>query len=186
MLLSGSSYTSCDSLQNRFVLFEFAITFHKIFGFPLEATLSIFLIIHIQFKDVSNQRKSEAWSRFLYNKAQPTPKCNLCAIIQKEVAQAPTVWAAIWIQSTESMRVKTTKLFGTGRDLITNCDKGNESFWGYKKEVKNNLENCSIPWLQSSPNQCNQGGLFQLRDFLSQNSETDWMMKMCCDCHASV
>jgi len=26
------------------------------------------------------------------------------------------------------MRVKTTKLFGTGRDLITNCDKGNESF----------------------------------------------------------
>jgi len=36
------------------------IWFYKIFGFPLEAILSRFLIIHIQFKDVSNQRKSEA------------------------------------------------------------------------------------------------------------------------------
>jgi len=25
---------------------------------------------------------------------------------------------------------------GTGRDPITNCDKGNESFWGCKEEVK--------------------------------------------------
>ena len=25
---------------------------------------------------------------------------------------------------------------GTGRDPITNCEKGNESFWGYKEEVK--------------------------------------------------
>jgi len=47
-------------LQGRFVPFQFAITFYKIFGFPLEATLSRFLIIHIKFKDVSNQRKSEA------------------------------------------------------------------------------------------------------------------------------
>jgi len=51
---------SCDFLQNRFVPFWFAISFYKILGFPLEATLSIFLIIHIQFNDVSNQRKSEA------------------------------------------------------------------------------------------------------------------------------
>jgi len=34
--------------------------FYKIFGFPSEATLDRFLIIHIQFKDISNQRKSEA------------------------------------------------------------------------------------------------------------------------------
>jgi len=34
--------------------------FYKIFGFPLEATLSIYLIIQIQFEDVRNQRKSEA------------------------------------------------------------------------------------------------------------------------------
>jgi len=47
-------------LQNRFVPFQFAITFHKIFVFLSEATLSRFLITHIQFKDVSNQRKSEA------------------------------------------------------------------------------------------------------------------------------
>jgi len=47
-------------LQNRFVPFQFAITFYEIFGFPLEATLSRFLIILIQFEDVSNQRKSEA------------------------------------------------------------------------------------------------------------------------------
>jgi len=25
---------------------------------------------------------------------------------------------------------------GAGRDPITNCEKGNESFWGYKKDVK--------------------------------------------------
>jgi len=47
-------------LQNRFVPFQFAITIYKIFGFPIEATLSRFLIILIQFEDVSNQRKSEA------------------------------------------------------------------------------------------------------------------------------
>ena len=29
---------------------------------------------------------------------------------------------------------------GTGRDPIKNCEKGNESFWGYKEKVKNNLE----------------------------------------------
>jgi len=44
-------------LQNRFVPFQFVITFYKIFGFPSEATLSR---VHIQFNDVSNQRKAEA------------------------------------------------------------------------------------------------------------------------------
>ena len=47
-------------LQNRLAPSQFAIPFHKIFGFPLEATLSRFLIILIQFEDVCNQRKSEA------------------------------------------------------------------------------------------------------------------------------
>jgi len=47
-------------LQNQFVPFRFAITFYTIFCFPSEATLSRFLIIHIQFKDVNNQRKLEA------------------------------------------------------------------------------------------------------------------------------
>jgi len=46
-------------LQNRFVPFQFAISFYKIFGFSLEATLSICLIVQIQFEDVINQRKSE-------------------------------------------------------------------------------------------------------------------------------
>jgi len=40
-VLVHSSYTSCDSLQNRFVPFQFAASFNKIFGFPLEATVSI-------------------------------------------------------------------------------------------------------------------------------------------------
>ena len=68
----------------------------------------------MQFKDISNQRKSEAWSHSLYNNAQPTPECNLCSVIQKEVVQAPKAWSNIWNQSTESMWpmiVKTTKLF---------------------------------------------------------------------------
>jgi len=47
-------------LQNGFVPFQFAITFHKTFGFPFQATLIRFLIAHIQFKHVSNQRKSKA------------------------------------------------------------------------------------------------------------------------------
>jgi len=47
-------------LQNRFVPFQFAITFRKISGFPLEATLTRSLIKHIPFNYVSNQRKSEA------------------------------------------------------------------------------------------------------------------------------
>jgi len=51
-------------LQNQFVPFQFAITFYKTFVFPLEATLSRFLIVHFQFKDISNPRKSEAWSHF--------------------------------------------------------------------------------------------------------------------------
>ena len=44
--------------------------------------------IHIQFQDISNERKSEAWSHFLHNKAQQTPKYNLYSIIQKEGFQA--------------------------------------------------------------------------------------------------
>jgi len=59
-MLCVSSHISCDSLLNQFVPFRFAITFYKIFCFPSETTFSKFLIIHIQFKDVSNQRKSEA------------------------------------------------------------------------------------------------------------------------------
>jgi len=86
-------------LQNRFVPFQFATTFHEIFCFPLEATLSTFLITHMQFRDVRNQRKSEAWSHFLYNNAQPTPKCNLCSVIQNEVVQAPKAWSTIGNQS---------------------------------------------------------------------------------------
>ena len=93
---STYSYTSCDSLQNRLVPFQFAITFHKIFGFSFEATLSWLSIIHRKFKDVSNQTKSEAQNHFLYNKAQPTSKCNLGSVIQviqKEVVQAPKAWS---------------------------------------------------------------------------------------------
>ena len=59
-LLCISSNASCNSLQNRFVPFQFAITFYQIFGFPIEATLTRSLIIHIQFKDVSDKKKSEA------------------------------------------------------------------------------------------------------------------------------
>jgi len=95
----------------QFVLFQFATTFHKIFGFPLEAALSRFLIIHILLKAISNQRKLEASSHFLYNKAQQIPKCYMCSVVPKEVLQAPTVWSTTGNQSTESMRVKTTKLF---------------------------------------------------------------------------
>jgi len=36
-----------------------------------------------RFEDVSDRRKSEVWSHFLYNKAQETAKCNLCSVILK-------------------------------------------------------------------------------------------------------
>jgi len=57
------------------------------------------LIIHIQFQNISNQRKSEVYSHVLYDKAQQKPKYNLCSTIQKEVLQAPKVWSTIWHQS---------------------------------------------------------------------------------------
>jgi len=37
-------------LQNRFVSFQFAITFYQIFDFPSEATVTRSLITHIQLK----------------------------------------------------------------------------------------------------------------------------------------
>jgi len=46
-------------LQNRLVSFRFAISFYKTFSFTLEATLSIVLIIQIQFEDVSNQKNQK-------------------------------------------------------------------------------------------------------------------------------
>jgi len=39
----------------------------------------------------------------LLQKAQPTPKCNLYFVTQKEVVQAPKVLSTIWNESTESM-----------------------------------------------------------------------------------
>jgi len=184
-----TSYTSCDSLQNWFVPFQFTRTSSKIFGFPVKATLSTFLIIHIQFKDVSNQRKSEAQSHFLYNKAEPTPKCNCTPMYKRR-------WFKHW-KLDQPFEIKAQNpcdqwewrpqnYSGTGRDPITNCEKGNEYFWGYEEEVKNNLEKLLHALIQSSPHQLNQRGIFQPRDYLSQNSETDWMMKMCLDCHASI
>jgi len=76
-------------LQNRFIPFQFAITFYKIFGSLLETALTTrSLIIRIQFKEVSNKKNPDTYSHFSYNKAQQTPKCNLCSVIQKEVTQA--------------------------------------------------------------------------------------------------
>jgi len=45
------------------------------------------------------------------------------------------------------------------------------------------LKSCSLPCLTCKQD---QRGIFQPRDYLSQNSETEWMMKVCLDCHASV
>jgi len=41
-------FISCDSLQNRFVPFWFAISFCKIFSFPSEATLFSLKILVIE------------------------------------------------------------------------------------------------------------------------------------------
>jgi len=71
-------------LQNRFIPFQFAITFCKIFGSLLETALTTrSLIRSIQFEEVSNQRNPETYSHFSYNEAQQTPKCNLCSVIKK-------------------------------------------------------------------------------------------------------
>jgi len=75
-------------LQNQFIPFKFAKTFPQTIWLSFRSDLSRFLIIYIQFEDVSNQRKSEAQVHFFYNKAQTTPTCNLCSGIQKEVVQA--------------------------------------------------------------------------------------------------
>jgi len=64
----------------------------------------------------------------------------------------------------------------------------------YKPRLNQHQSAICAPWnrcrsfkqLQPSFNQWNQRGLFHPRDYLSQNSETDWIMKVCFDCHASV
>jgi len=57
-VLCVSSYASCDSLQNRFIPFQFAITFYKIFGFHLETALTTrSLIVRIQLKFVIIETK---------------------------------------------------------------------------------------------------------------------------------
>ena len=47
-------------MQNRFVPFQFAITFLQNIWLSFRSDLSRFLIIYIQFKDVRNQRKTDA------------------------------------------------------------------------------------------------------------------------------
>jgi len=34
----------------------------------------------IQFKDVTNHRQLEVWGHVSFNKAQRTPKCNMCFV----------------------------------------------------------------------------------------------------------
>ena len=49
-----------------------------------------------------------------------------------------------------------------------------------------NLGGNGPPGYSYGPRQWNQRGLFQPRDYLSQNPETDCMMRVCFDCHTSV
>jgi len=75
-------------LQNRFVPFQLAITFHKTFGLNLEATLSRFLITHIQFKGVINQKKIGSLESFLIQQ-DSTNKVQFVLRYTKDVVQAP-------------------------------------------------------------------------------------------------
>jgi len=62
---------------------------------PHVVVIKYILIIYIKFKDVHYQRKSEAYSHFLYNIVQQTLNCNLFSVIQKEVDQALKVLSTI-------------------------------------------------------------------------------------------
>jgi len=81
-LLCVSLYTSCDSfsLHNRFLPFQFAITFHKIIGFPLEAR---FLIIHIQLKDVSVIKENQKLRTISYTARFNQHQSAICALYTK-------------------------------------------------------------------------------------------------------
>ena len=61
---------------------------------------------------------------------------------------------------------------GTGRNSITNIDKGNEFFEATKKRP-NNLEKLQHALFTIKPTSVEPEGLFQPRNFLSENSETD-------------
>jgi len=61
---------------------------------------------------------------------------------------------------------------GTGRDPIANCEKGNESFCGTKKR-SNDLEKLFHALITIKPKSVEPERVFQPRDYLSQNSETD-------------
>jgi len=82
----------------------------------------------IWFQDVSNHGKSTVWAHFCFNKAQQTPKSNLCVVTLK----ADSFKHRKFNKSFE-MKAQNS---GTGRDPITNCKKRNYSFWGYKKEAQ--------------------------------------------------
>jgi len=49
------------------------------------------------------------------------------------------------------------------------------------KKSSNNLKNCTMPLLQSSSYQWKQRGLIQPQYYLSQNSETDWLIRALID-----
>jgi len=61
----------------------------------------------------------------------------------------------------------------TGRDPITNCEKGNCLF-EVTKMMSHNLEKLFHTLITINPSRWNQRGLLQPREYLSQNSETDW------------
>jgi len=98
-VLCVSSYTSRDSLENRFVPFQLAITLCKIFEFTLKASLSRFLIIHIK-------RNSETPFTIRLNQQQSA----VCTPLYKKRRFKHQKFDQPFEIKAQSMRVKTTKI----------------------------------------------------------------------------
>ena len=137
-------------------------------------TSSRFLIIHIQFEDVSNQ-ENQKFRAISYTTRLNQHQSAICAPLHKRWFKHKLFDQPFEIKAQNPWGWKPQIYSGTGRDPITNYDKGNESFWGYKKQVQNNLEKLFHALITSSPNQFNQQllqfnqvGLFQPRDCLLQ------------------
>jgi len=164
------------------------MTFYKIFGFPLQAISIIFVIIHIHFKDVNNHKKNRSLEPLLQGSTNTEVQF---VLRETHVGGSNTESLINHLKSKHRIHVifesEDQKSIPAQEEIRSQIVKKEMNLFEATKKRSSNVEkSCSIPWLQSSPNQWKQRRLFQPLDYLSQNSETHWMMEVCFDCHTSV
>ena len=133
-----SSYTFSDSLQNRFVPFQFAIIFYQIVDFHLEPTIDFqSYTFNLKTLLIKENQKLRAIS---YTRRLNKHQSAICVPLYQRRSSKHWTFNQPFEIKAQNQRYpwerRPQNYSGTGRDPITNCEKENESFWGYKEEVK--------------------------------------------------